>query len=549
METRPRFTTVSPPDYRLDAPSAPTPPRSRRLEANSDRDLPTRFQLEPNGHPVNATRPQAVDRQNQSDRLASDSPPQTLYDRLPVAQDTLGARTDSEPGTSGTVSESKAKLTTQDPSAPPSQDQNAVAIITDLNSVMAVATLEPSAGPSISALAGEIKAAGSDKTQPDQGQDTSYPTSATGLEAMSAGLVAQVMPMLTPTPPIDLSQSTPATISQAMKSEALATNGVTLKSTDNEQLTTIPAQDPGSDLVQTAAHGSQPVLAKASALATDKTSGPDPKGDIFKLGDSKALSVTEGLSLLAKTDQTPQTSGGAEARPVTEKPQVTPEVQSKPDRLSAAVTPETKSPAAGQEFLAPIQITPAQAANMAPVQIASSPYAAQAKVMPSQPGLHLNLANPDAMAALSAQIHKRLGEKSTDFEIQLHPADLGQVTIRLSIGHDGNLTANLGFDTPAAQAQFKAQSDELRRGLEQQGFQLSDASLSFSQNQKDNQQQSASGSAYQNASQGRLADAGGAGGVSSAYGASPGDLTAPARDDDYALLGGRTYRINLNLVA
>ena len=72
---------------------------------------------------------------------------------------------------------------------------------------------------------------------------------------------------------------------------------------------------------------------------------------------------------------------------------------------------------------------------------------------------------------------------------------------------------------------------------------------SFSQNQKDNQQQSASGSAYQNASQGRLADAGGAGGVSSAYGASPGDLTAPARDDDYALLGGRTYRINLNLVA
>lgn len=60
---------------------------------------------------------------------------------------------------------------------------------------------------------------------------------------------------------------------------------------------------------------------------------------------------------------------------------------------------------------------------------------------------------------------------------------MGKVEVRLSISHDGNLTAALNFDSPVAASQLKSQADELRRDLEQQGFKIADSALSFSSGQ------------------------------------------------------------------
>jgi hypothetical protein len=89
----------------------------------------------------------------------------------------------------------------------------------------------------------------------------------------------------------------------------------------------------------------------------------------------------------------------------------------------------------------------------------------------------------DNLMNLALMMQKRVAEKSTKFAFELHPADLGRVNVSLNIGKDGSLTAHLRFDTPASESQFKAQADELRRQLEQQGFNLKEGDLSFSSRQ------------------------------------------------------------------
>ena len=94
-------------------------------------------------------------------------------------------------------------------------------------------------------------------------------------------------------------------------------------------------------------------------------------------------------------------------------------------------------------------------------------------------------ATPDAShpatAYLAAQMVKQLDGRSTQFDLQLHPADLGRVDVQMRIQQDGKLNAQLAFDNPAAAAEFRGRSDELRQQLQQAGFKVSDDSLSFSE--------------------------------------------------------------------
>ena len=90
-------------------------------------------------------------------------------------------------------------------------------------------------------------------------------------------------------------------------------------------------------------------------------------------------------------------------------------------------------------------------------------------------------AAPQATAYLAAQMVKQLDGRSTQFDLQLHPADLGRVDVQMRIQQDGKLNAQLAFDNPAAAAEFRGRSDELRQQLQQAGFQVSDDSLTFSE--------------------------------------------------------------------
>ena len=85
---------------------------------------------------------------------------------------------------------------------------------------------------------------------------------------------------------------------------------------------------------------------------------------------------------------------------------------------------------------------------------------------------------PQTVANLAAQIAKKLDGRSTRFDVQLDPAGLGKVDVRVEIGSSGKMTAAMSFDNPQAAAELRSRAGELQRALEQAGFDLS-GGLSF----------------------------------------------------------------------
>lgn len=94
---------------------------------------------------------------------------------------------------------------------------------------------------------------------------------------------------------------------------------------------------------------------------------------------------------------------------------------------------------------------------------------------------HLSRATIETTAHLAAQIARKLDGRSTRFDMVLTPEDLGRVDVSLEIGSDGQLAARLAFDNPAAAAELRGRADELRRQLQDAGFQVAGDALDFSQ--------------------------------------------------------------------
>ena len=92
-----------------------------------------------------------------------------------------------------------------------------------------------------------------------------------------------------------------------------------------------------------------------------------------------------------------------------------------------------------------------------------------------------SITTAETVAALSAQIARRLESRATRFEIGLTPDGLGQVDVTLDIDADGGLTARLAFDNPLSAAELRGRSDELRRQLQEAGFTVGQDALSFSE--------------------------------------------------------------------
>ncbi len=124
-------------------------------------------------------------------------------------------------------------------------------------------------------------------------------------------------------------------------------------------------------------------------------------------------------------------------------------------------------------------VTDAPAATAAPVD-------AQTRNQSAAPSHDLSFATQsratvETTAQLASQIARRLDSRSTRFDMVLTPEDLGRVDVSLEIGKDGQLSARLAFDNPAAAADLKGRADELRRQLQDAGFQVAGDALDFSQ--------------------------------------------------------------------
>lgn len=93
----------------------------------------------------------------------------------------------------------------------------------------------------------------------------------------------------------------------------------------------------------------------------------------------------------------------------------------------------------------------------------------------------LSRATIETTAQIAAQIIRKLDGRSTRFDMVLAPEGLGNVDVSMDIDSDGRLTARLAFDNPAAATDLRARADELRRQLQEAGFQLSQDSLEFAE--------------------------------------------------------------------
>jgi flagellar hook-length control protein FliK len=78
---------------------------------------------------------------------------------------------------------------------------------------------------------------------------------------------------------------------------------------------------------------------------------------------------------------------------------------------------------------------------------------------------------------------------ASQFNLVLHPAELGGVQVRIQVDRNGQVRAALSFDNPQAAADLGARADELKAQLNQAGFDVADGGLSFSLNGQGRQAQ------------------------------------------------------------
>jgi flagellar hook-length control protein FliK len=120
-------------------------------------------------------------------------------------------------------------------------------------------------------------------------------------------------------------------------------------------------------------------------------------------------------------------------------------------------------PAAAQPGLIPLGLTQAAARipGMAPVQ-----------ARPTTPG-----AVPVDQVAV--QIQKAVGAGQDRIRIQLHPAELGRIDVKLDLGNDGFVKAVVSVDKPETFELFQRDLRGLERALQDAGLKTDSGSLSF----------------------------------------------------------------------
>ena len=177
----------------------------------------------------------------------------------------------------------------------------------------------------------------------------------------------------------------------------------------------------------------------------------------------------------AKKAPAKKAAASAEAQPVSlDLP--TPDAASEPVKLTRPPEPATGPGVSALPDAAGPADASSQGAAPEPAPLPGEPAAID-KPTPSQ----VSRVSIEATAQIAAQILRKLEGRSTTFEMALTPDELGRVDVKLDIDADGRLTARLAFDNPLAATDLRGRADELRRQLEQAGFQLADNALEFAE--------------------------------------------------------------------
>ena len=156
------------------------------------------------------------------------------------------------------------------------------------------------------------------------------------------------------------------------------------------------------------------------------------------------------------------------------------------------VSAETASDGSGsQPSAGDPQADAAQAAQAAPdqridqTQPAFTPAVAAAQA-PSVPVT-------ETVQRLASQIVQTAQGPASQFTLNLHPAELGGVQVKIQVDRRGVVSASMTFDSPQAAADLKAHAADLRAALNDAGFDVSDDGLTFNLNERGQQSAQDSG--------------------------------------------------------
>lgn len=301
------------------------------------------------------------------------------------------------------------------------------------------------ASPAIAPLALPTEAA-----LPAEAAVPSMPDEATPRQG-AAPLPAQTPPVPAPARPV---AQAPVTYSEA-KAVPTPAAAVPTPANASEPPPPIPVAAPPAPVAAALTTGEAEALTAAAAAPPQAVAGPPAKAE--------SRSTRADARVMGK-DSTPGAPGAAQA----------------PLSLvtAAAVTAGKATDDTGEDTAArPGAEAPAAAKTDTADQTSPAPQvAAQAHLPPASNGAR---ADATTVPHLTSQILRKLESKTTRFDIELNPAGLGRVDVKIEIAASGALTAALSFDNPHAAAELRARAEELRAALNQAGFDLSDAGLSF----------------------------------------------------------------------
>lgn len=129
--------------------------------------------------------------------------------------------------------------------------------------------------------------------------------------------------------------------------------------------------------------------------------------------------------------------------------------------------------------------TPQQTSNIAtPAPVAPTLNDAQRITMTA-----VTAGAPVPLDALAVHIARKFEAGASQFEINLHPADLGQVDISLSVGDDGHVQAVLRAERPETLDLLQRDARSLEQQLRQAGLDVGSNALSFSLSSGNGQRQ------------------------------------------------------------
>jgi hypothetical protein len=269
------------------------------------------------------------------------------------------------------------------------------------------------------------------------------------------------------TPPL----ATPATIAQTPSKAVVAPAAIPVKEIPED------GDEPVTPMTETAEAAGEVKTAKADAAPStprlEVPAPPRPLRDPPRIHDRVAAVSQEAARTTTDADQAGATTAAAQ-----------PAAQPAATGGSQAAT--TMPQIAMSDASAPLQAAPAisdasQSPLDAPVETARSPESTAASTSRDLSFSQLSRATIETTAHLAATIARKLEGRSTRFDMVLTPEDLGRVDVSLEIDSDGQLAARLAFDNPAAAADLRSRVDELRRQLQDAGFQVTSESLDFSQ--------------------------------------------------------------------